>query len=711
MAHLIPGDASMLATRLLVLTVWGVTPFCWTQLLLRLVYLYLSRFQGVSLDQLVLSRLSSSSGVLLSVFKILQLEKWVDFLRPSRRPVLSTIFYTYCTAEVIFSIYYAHLCRQIQRPGPRPLYGRRFLRGVFAQALEAGLKTPHDDSHANGARSSYASAISRFPTASNVANGVTHRSTSTLVPEQSQESGAPTDVRQRLKRLRAASFVPEFVHRPLTADDPRAKKFQQDQAKWFFDAPTDHITRRDVMHWLAWSLFATELEELEAERTRALQLEASPKKNKDTDELEVAKELASATPSTFNSPMPPSQARFGSVPTDRFETKMNGNDNVVLQEDVRGTRAKKGEWDPTTGDRMRFLEYCLELLEARQGRSYPVHPPSTSAPSSASGEGQSQSHDGEDSILVKTRRRIRMMRLTIDPVRTASRPLGFYLLTNTLSWLTVQRAKLAGFELHHEGRLPYLLRLPRSNGAESSKIAGAKEQQATPLIVLHGLGIGLAQYSSLISFFIREERFRERPILILLQPNISQSFFSPAFLSPFGHHETTMAFRRILRARGWESIDVLSHSYGSLVHSWLIKSLGSMVRRSCFVDPVCFQLWVPFVCGNFLYKRCSNPIELLMRYFVAREVATANTLCRYFDWSSNILWPNEIERLKDHTKTRFFLAQHDAILSAKDTREYLVECGTPHENIYWGTNMAHGEMLMHGGPAFRQIVDWLCLES
>ncbi|KAN0064092.1 hypothetical protein ACQY0O_003256 [Thecaphora frezii] len=38
---------------------------------------------------------------------------------------------------------------------------------------------------------------------------------------------------------------------------------------------------------------------------------------------------------------------------------------------------------------------------------------------------------------------------------------------------------------------------------------------------------------------------------------------------------------------------------GSLVHSWLIKSL---VRKSCFVDLVCFQLWLPYVCSNVLYK-------------------------------------------------------------------------------------------------------------
>lgn len=45
-----------------------------------------------------------------------------------------------------------------------------------------------------------------------------------------------------------------------------------------------------------------------------------------------------------------------------------------------------------------------------------------------------------------------------------------------------------------------------------------------------------------------------------------------------------------------------------MVHSWLLKSAGSIVRRSCFVDPVCFQLWVPHVVGQFLYERPKSAV-------------------------------------------------------------------------------------------------------
>ena len=558
MGQLIPGDAYMVVTRGLVISIWAVTPLSWIALLLRSSYLL-----GLHLE-------------LLNEDACDPFRKYpaLKHLYPSSHPLLSSALFIYCGIEAAFSIYHAHLKRKIQSPGPRPLYGRRFLRGVFAKALESGLSEAPDPSASASGRYSLRSLTNQ----NGHANGNGHRNTTQA------DANGDSQMRQRLGRLRAASFVPAFVERPLEAHDPRAIKFQETQAKWFFGAPFEHITRRDVQQWLSWSLFATTLEELEQEREEGIT-------------------------SAAVSPLPPSVATFASADT-------------LLEEDVKGTRAAVGEWDPTTGDRLKFLEYCMELLEARQGKPYPTRSPAW-----------------EDHHEEHTSPRIRMMRLTIDPVRVSGRPLASYILTNTLSALTISKAVRGGFERRREGRLPYLLRTPRDWDAKTSKVQ--------PLIMLHGLGIGLAQYSSLIDFFNKSKLFKNRPVLILLQPNISQNIFSTDFLQPFGHHETTSAFRRIIEREGWNEsgVAVLSHSYGSLVHSWLIKSLGDMVKRSCFVDPVCFQLWVPFVCGNFLYKRVETPIELLMRYFVGRELGTANTLCRYFDWSSNILWPDEVSFL------------------------------------------------------------------
>ncbi|CDR98948.1 uncharacterized protein SPSC_06287 [Sporisorium scitamineum] len=699
MAQLIPGDASLVITRLLILTVWGVTPLSWLALLSRALRYFLHSYTPYSIDAALWSFIVKRSPRTVS--------NALAYLLSSRWRWASNLFYFYCALEAAFSLYYLHLSRQIQRPGPRPLYGRRFLRSVFAQALQAGLKSSSEDL-TDQPKQSYASAVSTSHGASDNTAGLTSRGSngqSTAASSGLNEAAAPSNVRQRLGRLRAASFVPQFVTTPISADDPRAIKFQQDQAKWFFGVPFEQITRREVMHWLAWSLFATELETLEAERDGTINLAGGGNGSLAREPHSLG--LESATPSAFSSPMPPSTSTFGGPPPAFSTSQTLAGASVEEQADVRGARAKEGEWDPTTGDRLQFLEYCLELLETRQGRSYPEHVVGSDAdPAPQDSTRETLLKPALDKVAARGPPRIRMMRLTIDPVRTRSRPLACYLATNTLSYLTIRKAIRGGFELCTEGRLPYLYRAPSVSASSTQN----GRLDTTPLVVLHGLGIGLAQYASLVTFFLHSPVFVHRPILILLQPNISQTIISPHFLKPFGHHETTSAFRSILTKRRWHSIDVLSHSYGSLVHSWLLKSLTHQVRRSCFVDPVCFQLWVPFVCSNFVYKRARTPIELLMRYFVAREVGTANTLCRYFDWSSNILWPNEIDGLQDGKRTRFYLAEEDAILSAKDTLEYLVESGCPRENIHYGVGKAHGEMLMHGGEDFERIVKWLSME-
>ncbi|KAN0063190.1 hypothetical protein ACQY0O_004354 [Thecaphora frezii] len=626
----------MWLARALVLLVWGVTPCCWLLLVPRLAYLAAMHFSSYRADPFAAYHPA------------------FEHLYPSRHPWISSALFSYCAIEAAFSIYHAWLVRKVQAPGPRPLYGRRFLRGVFTKALESGLKQRHHD------------AVEPTRASGRFDPRVRHRAGNALQRQLSGSDGSDhgasiasdKEARARLGRLRSASFVPAFVDQPLTHHDPRAGRFQQSHAKWYFEAPFEHITRRDVHQWLAWAIFGTTLEEVEQERQGGGGGAAPHVPN-----------VESAMPS----PIPASTATFGG-PRPSF----------VMEEDVKGSLATPEEWDPTKGDRLQFIEYCRELLEARQGRSYPTRSP------------QWKEHHDE-----QTSPRVRMMRLTLDPVRVSSRPLASYVVTNALSQLVIWRAKRLGFQLRTEGRLPYMLRMPTGWDAKRAK--------EPPLIILHGLGIGLVQYYSLIKPLINSTTFAGRPILILLQPSISQAIFSRHFLRPFGHHEMTAAFRRIVAAQGWEAsgVAMLSHSYGSLVHSWLIKSLGSVVRKSCFVDPVCFQLWVPYVCGNFLYKRVETPMEMVIRYFVARELGTANTLCRYFDWSSNTLWADEIRNKDDPHLTRFYLAENDAILHAHDTQSYLLEMGVPPECIHFCRKKAHGEIFVSQGPEFRELLRWL----
>ena len=127
------------------------------------------------------------------------------------------------------------------------------------------------------------------------------------------------------------------------------------------------------------------------------------------------------------------------------------------------------------------------------------------------------------------------------------------------------------------------------------------ETGPAPVVFVHGLGLGLVQYQMILSRLLHE--LRDRPLLVPLQPHVSQQIFHRDFLAPKGRQETAAALRALLVELGWAPaggrgakaregrITLMSHSNGSFVHAWLLKAHPELFRRSCFVDPVTFCSW------------------------------------------------------------------------------------------------------------------------
>jgi len=58
-----------------------------------------------------------------------------------------------------------------------------------------------------------------------------------------------------------------------------------------------------------------------------------------------------------------------------------------------------------------------------------------------------------------------------------------------------------------------------------------------------------------------------------------------------------------------------------------------------------------------------------MKYFIACELGIANVLQRYFCWTSNSLWVEEIPNVLDPNKTMFLLNGKDKIVRS-DVSQY-----------------------------------------
>lgn len=137
---------------------------------------------------------------------------------------------------------------------------------------------------------------------------------------------------------------------------------------------------------------------------------------------------------------------------------------------------------------------------------------------------------------------IKPLLLTLDELKvTLWRPFLWYAFVGIGSWL---------FKRWYEHRwdvqygnyngLDYLVRIPRTWNPATG---------ARPIVFWHGLGLGIVQYNSQLVDFMT--LLPDRPLLVPLQPHISQEIFHPRFLVPMGRRETVECMTGLLEELGW----------------------------------------------------------------------------------------------------------------------------------------------------------------
>ncbi|WFD18285.1 hypothetical protein MCAP1_000484 [Malassezia caprae] len=322
-------------------------------------------------------------------------------------------------------------------------------------------------------------------------------------------------------------------------------------------------------------------------------------------------------------------------------------------------------------EKLRIMDHTIDLFAARRGLPFK-----------------------DVQLAPQEAKRKRVMLLTIDPVHVHTRPLLLYATTFLLTHGTLAVLHALGLKRYWIGDLPYLVYVPDGWTPERSK----RGEAPLPAVFLHGLGFGVVQYASVLYALLRPGgRPAPRPLLVPLQPWMSYDFFSPRFLRPWQVPEACAAVMQMLQRHGFDQcgVSILSHSMGTILHTWLLRAWGhAIVRRSLFVDPVCFQLWAPHICYRFLYKPTDSFVEFVLRYFVARELGTANLLMRHFDWSANVLLTEEIPD-RTHHPVRIYLGGADTVVKASSVIQCLGRAGLE-DLIEHRPSFHHGEFLL--GP-------------
>jgi pimeloyl-ACP methyl ester carboxylesterase len=197
------------------------------------------------------------------------------------------------------------------------------------------------------------------------------------------------------------------------------------------------------------------------------------------------------------------------------------------------------------------------------------------------------------------------------------------------------------------------------------------------MLFIHGIGVGLYPYTSFLRDLDKANKAggddSDVGLIALEIMPISSRITHPAL-------EKDIMVREILaivQKHGWEKFILVSHSYGSVIATSLLKSplIAERVGSVVLIDPVSFLLHLPDVAYNFTARLPVRANEYQLWYFGSKDLGVAHTLARRFFWSESILWKEDLG-LKDVNggegrNVTVTLSGRDLIVDTNAVRRYL----------------------------------------
>ena len=548
---------------------------------------------------------------LCSLFLLVQL---ISLAFPRFLPVFSTSLPSlvrgpltvWCACELWFFFYLWHRSRVLQkRRAPPPLskeYREIFIRRVLiaicmvAREDEKSALVGDDDmiarakEHAKQSPPLSSSAISLLSSPSG------QSPTSPRSPSSRSLPSVPSATLPAPGPL-LPSLTAQQVHRRFSLSQ-RVFDIRRILQGWFFNAPLDEIYEENIVQWLCFGLFHRdegEMTERERKEMRKLWgfLKRGGRSKEELEQDRIEEENHLFYPSN------PHISRVASA------VPVLGRRPTASIKDSAPPAMRRSYSDATD-------------VEAAALRS--ALPPPVSV----------QIHPGFNPNT-------RCMRVIIDPFHYLHRPLmlyGFVYAVHRLFGLYLTAG--CGYRYYSFPSLKYYHRPPADPAARVK----------STLVFVHGISNGLSSYSR---FVHRLNHSGNRHMFLIVLPFVSMNVVEHVPTAKDTVEALKTAFIRHTSPDPTASpparppkVIFVGHSYGSLLASWFVKCYPHMLLSVVLIDPICFLLFTPHLCFNFLYRPPVSPMHHMLNFFVARELFIAHTLHRHFFWTVNVLWVEDL---------------------------------------------------------------------
>jgi len=280
-----------------------------------------------------------------------------------------------------------------------------------------------------------------------------------------------------------------------------------------------------------------------------------------------------------------------------------------------------------------------------------------------------------DNSLFKIQEPKRYARYSSDPILgIAASPLCITLFLLSASEISLRiLLKRRGFERRSIGPVTYYCHpgnenrsiLMDTNNVEYDGISPNKSKKTTPVVFIHGIGVGLICYIALVDSLMESGRplfLPELPYVSAFRPwQSSRNVLSPAVVA------STMT--AMLAYHGFSKGTFIGHSYGTSWLSYVCKYAHSTVAALLFLDPICFCLYLPHLTKSFVYHR---PDPGSVAFIVRTDMMVNWTIQRAFPWTWIVLFLDQIS-----VPCTIFVADKDALVPGEKVMAYLRSKGVP----------------------------------
>jgi len=279
---------------------------------------------------------------------------------------------------------------------------------------------------------------------------------------------------------------------------------------------------------------------------------------------------------------------------------------------------------------------------------------------------------------------IRCYMLDHEPIEAIPKPLVYYGIVHGLLQRVYGPASLyfKGFGwMKRAGSFNYWV--CRASEANTSK------EKGSPIVLLHGIGVGLPPYMGLLKDLQAAIAARgvPRDIMVIELPAISQHAFPNKFLS----HIFVEDIVKVLDKEQFGPACFIGHSYGTFCIAWILKNAAKRIKSVAFLEPGAFLIHHAVTVRQIVYKDSLTDIDELFYYFLRSELFFNCHLRRELTWQDNDL---SFDEIPPHVPALIVLCSKDDMMPIEGIQElHRRSKGVSHIRIDVIPDLVHGGVI------------------